>query len=106
MPDLPWPPTVRESSNAEALAVAASSAATAIALNVVRERIALSFPFAASKKLAVPSDNEKPRSMFRPTNLSTTAWRGEPRESAAHQFTVAVDECSKKRSPAGNEAGI
>jgi len=38
MPDLPWPPTVRESSNAEALAVAASSAATAIAL-MVRERI-------------------------------------------------------------------
>jgi hypothetical protein len=48
MPDLPWPPTVRESSNAEALAVAASSAATAIAL-MVRERIGLSFQFAASR---------------------------------------------------------
>jgi hypothetical protein len=42
MPDLPWPPTVRESSNADALAVAARSVATATAL-MVRERIGLSF---------------------------------------------------------------
>src|SRR5262249_31129294 len=45
---LPWPPTVRESSNAEALTVAASNAATAIVL-IVRERIALSFQIAEAE---------------------------------------------------------
>jgi hypothetical protein len=52
MPDLPWPPTVRESSNAEALAVAASSAATVTALNVVRERIWTLLSIRGEQKLA------------------------------------------------------